>query len=111
MYQTSEDKEINTVGTAGAQVEDTPPPEESTATPIVERLVYRCFVWEATEQSSLPTRSIEDILGAHLIGDDIWGGTNQSNVSIDTANSKEVMTGSHITEQHIFKYYQRQTML
>ena len=29
------------VGTAGAHVEDTPPPEESTATPIVERLVYR----------------------------------------------------------------------
>ena len=103
------------VGTAGAHVEDTPPPEESTAPiaiAIAERLVYRCFVWEATEQSSLPTRSIEEILGAHLIGDDIWGGTNPSdNVSIDTANSKEVMTGSHITEQHIFKYYQRQTML
>ena len=33
MYQTSEDKESNTVGTAGAHVEDTPlPPEESTAT-------------------------------------------------------------------------------
>ena len=73
---------------------------------------YRCFVWKTTEQSSLPTRSIEDILGAHLICDDIWGGTNQSNVSIDTANSKEVtMTDSHITEQHIFKFYQRQTML
>ena len=41
MYQTSEEKESNnTVGTAGAHVEDTPPPEESTATPIVERLVY-----------------------------------------------------------------------
>ena len=52
-----------------------------------------------------------DILGEHLIGDAIWGGTNQSIVSIDTANSKEVMTGSHVTEQHIFKFYQRQTML
>ena len=102
------------VGTAGAHVEDTPPHEESTATPICSgeaTIIYRCCFWEATEQSSLPTRSIEDILGAHLIGDTIWGGTNQSNVSIDTANSKEVMTGSHITEQHIFKYYQRQTML
>ena len=86
MYQTSEDKESNTVGTAGAHVEDS------------ERGKYiECFVWEATEQSSLPTHSIEDILGAHLIGDAIWGGTNQSNVSIDTANSKKVMTDSHIT--------------
>ena len=85
MYQTSEYKESNTVGTAGAHVED------SEIGKYIE-----CFVWEATEQSSLPTRSIEDILGAHLIGDDIWGGTNQSNVSIDTANSKEVMTDSHI---------------
>ena len=50
MYHKSEDKYSNTAGTAGAHVEDTTPPEESTA-PIVERLVYRCFVWEweATE--------------------------------------------------------------
>ena len=40
MYQKSEDKDSNTAGTAGAHIEDTPPPEESTATPIVERLVY-----------------------------------------------------------------------
>ena len=37
MYQKSEDKDSNKVGTAGAHVEDTPPPEESIA-PIVERL-------------------------------------------------------------------------
>ena len=40
MYQTSEERESNTVGTVGADVEYTPPPEESTTTPIVERLVY-----------------------------------------------------------------------
>ena len=34
MYQKSEDKDSNTVGTACAHFEDTPPPEESTATPI-----------------------------------------------------------------------------
>ena len=34
MYQTSEDKESNTVGTAGAHIEDTPSTEESTATPM-----------------------------------------------------------------------------
>ena len=31
MYQKSEDKVSNTAGTAGAHVEDNPPPEESTA--------------------------------------------------------------------------------
>ena len=36
--------------------------------------------------------------------DDFLGGTNPSDVSIDTANSKEVMAGSHITEQHTFKF-------
>ena len=28
------------------------------------------------------------------------GGTNLSDVSIDTVNSKEIMAGSNITEQH-----------
>ena len=36
--------------------------------------------------------------------DDYWGGTNPGDISIDTANSKEMMAGSHITEQHMHKY-------
>ena len=36
--------------------------------------------------------------------DDFWGGTNPSDVSIDTTNSKEMMTGSHIRELHTYKY-------
>ena len=36
--------------------------------------------------------------------DDFWGRTNPGDVSIDTANSKEVMTGSHITEQLTHEY-------
>ena len=32
------------------------------------------------------------------------GGTNFGDVSIDTANSEEIMAGSHITEQHTHKY-------
>ena len=59
---------------------------------------------EATRQLCRPTRSVEEILRAYPIGDDIWGGINPSEVSIDTANSEEVMTGSHITEQHIFDF-------
>ena len=48
--------------------------------------------------------SVEDILGVQPIGDDIWGGTNPNYVSIDAANSKEVMKGSYITEYHTFKF-------
>ena len=36
--------------------------------------------------------------------DDFCGGTNLSDISIDTTNSKEMMTGSHITELHTHKY-------
>ena len=36
--------------------------------------------------------------------DDFWGGTNPSDVSIDTTNSKEMMAGNHITELHTHKY-------
>ena len=32
--------------------------------------------------------------------DDFWGGINPNDVSIDTANSKEMMARSHITELH-----------
>ena len=32
--------------------------------------------------------------------DDFWGNNNPGDVSIDTGNSKEMMTGSHITELH-----------
>ena len=59
MYQKSEDKDSNTAGTVGAHVEDTPPTEEYIA-PSGEAS-NRCFVWEATEQLSLPTHSVEKI--------------------------------------------------
>ena len=36
--------------------------------------------------------------------DDFWGGTNPGEVSIDTTNSKEMMTGSHITDLQTHKY-------
>ena len=32
--------------------------------------------------------------------DDFWGNANPIDVSIDTANSEEMMVGSHITELH-----------
>ena len=62
-------------------------------------------VLETTEHSFRPTRSVEDLLGAYPIDDDIWGETTPSDVSIDTANNEEVMTSSHITKQHTFKLF------
>ena len=59
---------------------------------------------EATGQSSCPARSVKEILGAHPIGDKLWSGANPSGVSIDTSNNKKVIAGSHITEQHTFKF-------
>ena len=35
---------------------------------------------------------------------DFRGGTNPSDVFIDTTNSKEIMAESHITELHTHKY-------
>ena len=37
-------------------------------------------------------------------GDEFWGNTNPCDVSIDTTNSKEMMTGSHITKQQTCEY-------
>ena len=36
--------------------------------------------------------------------DDFWGDTNLGDVSIDTTNSEEIMTGSHITNLHTDEY-------
>ena len=38
---------------------------------------------------------------------DCWGSINPSDVSIDTTNSKEMMTESHITEFYIETRIQR----
>ena len=38
-----------------------------------------------------------------MVDDDFWGDTNPNDVSIDTENSKEIIEGGIITEQHTFK--------
>ena len=99
----SEDKDSNTGGTAGAHVEDTTTTEESTAPSGGASI--GAHVLETNQESSRPSRTVDEILGAHPMGgDEFWGNTNPGDVSIDTANSKEMMTGSHITEQHTCKY-------
>ena len=54
-------------------------------------------VLEVSKLPSQPARSVEDLFGAHIINDVIWGGIDPCDVSNDTANSSEIMAGSHIT--------------
>ena len=91
-------------GTAGEHVRDTITTEGST-TPSEGANIIGVHILDINILSSCPLRTVEEILGAHLINDgDFWGNTNPSDVSIDTRNSKEMMTGSHITELHKHKY-------
>ena len=94
----SEDKASNTGGTACAHVEDTTTPEESTAPSGGASI--SAHVSEINQGSSYPIRMV-----AHpMDGDDFWGITNPGDVSLDTANSEEMMAGSHITKQLTCKY-------
>ena len=99
----SEDKDSNTGGTTGAHVEDITTTKESTVpsrTPIIG-----AHISETNVQSSNSSRTVKVILGAHPIDNDVfWGNTNPTDMSIDIANSEEMMAGSHIIEFHTPKY-------
>ena len=95
----SKEKNNNATGTVGAHVWDVITPKDSTSGSSIGT-----HVSEATKQPSHPTQSVEDLLGAYSIDDAIRDRTNLWDVSVDTANSKEVMTGNHTTEQHTFKF-------
>ena len=47
---------------------------------------------------------MEDLLRAHSIDDAIWGCTDPRDMSINTANSAEIMTGSQIREEQTFTF-------
>ena len=98
----SKDKESNTGGTAGAHVETTTTNEDSTAPSGGPSL--GAHVSKTNQAPSRPRRTVEEILGAHPINDDFGGNTNPSDVSIDTANSEEMMAGSNITKFHKHKH-------
>ena len=98
-----EDKDSNTGDTVGAYVGDTTTTEEST-TPSGGASIGN-HLSETNVQSSRPSRTVKEILGAHpMNNDNFWGGTNPGDVSIDTTNSKEMMAGSHMTELYTHKY-------
>ena len=99
----SKDKDSNTRDTAGAHVGDTTTTEESTAPDGGASI--GAHILETNVQSSRSSRTVEEILGAHPMNDDnFWGGTNLGDVSIDTTNSKGMMTGSHIMELNTHEY-------
>ena len=98
----SEEKDSNTGDTAGAHVEDTTTTEESTPPKGMPNI--GTHVLETNVQSSISPSTVEEILQAHPIdNDDLWGNTNPTDVSINTANSEEMMAGSHITDFHTSK--------
>ena len=47
---------------------------------------------------------VDEILGPHPVNDDVLGNTNPTDMSIDTANSEEMMAGSHTTKFHTHKH-------
>ena len=79
---------VVTRGGTAVHVEDTTTTEKSpTSSRGLTRSRFRINV-----QSSRPSRTVEEILGAHPMNDsDFWGNTNSYDVSIVTTNSKEMM--------------------
>ena len=96
-----ENKDSNTGSTAGAQVEDTTTNEDSIAPSGGASL--GAHILETNQALSRPSRTANKILGAHPVDDDFWDNTNPTDMSIDTANSEEKMTGSNITKFHTYK--------
>ena len=90
----SEDQDNNATDITGAHIVDVTTPEDSTAPSGGASI--GAHVSKVTKQLSRPTRSVEDILGAYFINDAIWGGSHPYDVSVDTANSEEVMHSKRI---------------
>ena len=97
-----EDKNNNTTDTSGAHVGEVTTLEDSTAP--TDGSSIGSHISEVAKHKSRPAWSIEDLLGAHPIDDAVWGRTDPSDVSIDTANSAEIMAGSHIREEQTFPF-------
>ena len=94
----SEEKDNATTGTTGAHVEDSATSQDNTAPRGEANL--GAHVLETNQTMSPTTCTVEEILEAHPIDDTFWENTNPTDVSIDTVNSEEQMTGSHITKFH-----------
>ena len=91
-----EDSNSTTTGTTGVHVGEVTTPQDATAPSKGSSI--GAHVSEIAEPVFLLAQSVEELLAAHPVDDVIWSHTNPSDVSIDTANSAEIMTGIHITE-------------
>ena len=98
----SEDSNTTTTGTAGAHVGEVTAPQDSTAPS--KGASIGAHVSEILQQAFYPARSVEELLAAHPVDDAIWSQTNTSDLSIDTANSAELIAGIHITEGSTYAF-------
>ena len=70
-------------------------PQDSTASS--KGASIGAHVFETSQRIFRLAQSVEELLAAHPVNDAIWCHSNPSDVSIDTANSAEIIAGSHIT--------------
>ena len=61
-------------------------------------------VSKTSQAPSRPSRTVDETLGAYPVNDDFWGNTNPTDVSTNTANSEDMMAGSHITKFHTHEH-------
>ena len=90
----SEDSDTTTTGSAGAHVGEVTP-QNSAA--LSKGASIGAYISEISQPTFCPSRSVEELVVAHPVNDTIWNHSNQSDVSIDTANSTEIIAGSYIT--------------
>ena len=81
-----EDRDSIMGGTAGEHVEDTTTNKNTTASS--GRASLGAHVSETSQATSHPSRTIEEISGAHPVDDNFWDNTNPADVSVDTVNSE-----------------------
>ena len=98
----TEPSDTSTSGTAGAHVGETATPKDTTVPS--EGGSIGAHVSETSQRPFRPARSVEELLAAHPVDDAIWSNSNPSDVSIDTANSAEILAGSHFTEDCAYAF-------
>ena len=97
-----EDNNNNNTYTAGAHVGETAASQDSSTTSDV--LSIGANVSDVTKHIVQPTRYMQDISAAHPVNDPIRDHPNACDVSIDTGDRVEAITGSHIVEpEYIFR--------
>ena len=98
----TEPSNTSTSGTAGAHVGETATPKDTTVPSKGGSI--GAHVSETSQRPFRPARSVEELLAAHPVDDAIWSNSNPSDVSIDTANSAEILAGSHFTEDCAYAF-------